>query len=130
MNAIKQAAIEGYNQAIAKLQKCRDAVDLLPDALAEIPGADLYSSSDYLRIDLPYTATAFKDARRLLGKDWKREGYEWTDKIDGDRIFSLYHKATRIRLMLVLRANVQGATCERRQVGVKEVPVYEVVCNG
>lgn len=128
MNAIKQNTIENYNEAIARLEKHRDAVDLLPDALTEIPGAALYHSDFYLRIDIPMTPTAFANARRLLGRDWKRQGYEHQDE-NGNRYFSLVHKITGVALTLGIRADKAGATCQRRQVGEKTVPVYEVICN-
>lgn len=129
MNAIKQKAIDKYNRAIADLERHHDAVDLLPDALVEIPGADLYSTDGHLRVDLPMTPTAFRDARRLLGREWTRKGHEWQEDTTGDRVFSFVHQATEVSLSLVLRATAKGATCERRQVGVREVAVYEVVCQ-
>ena len=56
-------------------------------------------------------------------------GHEWQDEMTGDRIFSFVRQATEVSLSLVLRATAKGATCERRVVGTKEVPLYEVVCQ-
>lgn len=130
MNTIKQTAIDRYNKTIADLERHRDAVDLLPDALVEISGSHLYSTDWHLRLDIPMTPTAFGEARQMLGRAWKRDKSqrEYQDD-DGDRYFCFVHKKTGVGLLLCLRVGVKGATCERRVVGTKEVPLYEVVCQ-
>lgn len=126
MNA-KEQAIKEYDEKIANLQKMRHILASLPD-LDAFEGGMFLPSSNNLRFDVPYTPDAFARFRRLLGKDWERKGHEWTSE-DGDRYFSFCHKETKVYLLLCLRPDFVGATCERKRVGTKEVPIYEVVCN-
>lgn len=126
MNA-KEQAIKKYDYEIANLQMMRQVLESLPD-LDKFEGGIFLTSSQNLRFDVPYTPDAFTKFRQLLGKEWKRKGHEWTSE-DGDKYFSFCHKETQVRLLLCLRPDLEGATCQRKQIGTKEIPVYEVICS-
>lgn len=130
MDSLKLDAANRYSEYMAKMEKIRDTIALLPDGL-EVFKARIYGNCEnYIRIDIPMTITAFADFRRFLGSDWTRDkaAYEYQAD-DGDRYFSFLRKETGIELKLCLRADSQYATCQRKQVGVKEVPIFEVVCK-
>lgn len=129
MHALKENAITEYNKALESLAQMRDAVSLIPDALLELPGSFLYHSSEYLRVDIAFTDTAFRQARKLLGTDWRRRKFMPGYKADSGDVYAFYvHKETGVELCLCLDAAQKYASCKRVIVGVKEVPIYEVVC--
>ena len=130
MDNLKLNAIKGYDVLITRLAAIRDTIDLLPDDLEGFKATIYHNCEDYIRVDIPMTLTAFADFRRFLGSDWKRKpnAYEY-QAFAGDRYFSFLHRKTGVELRLCLRADSEFATCERKQVGVKEEPIYEVVCQ-
>lgn len=130
MDSLKQGAMNKYDSYIAKLETIKNTISLLPDGLEGFKATIYYNCENYIRIDIPMTLTAFADFRRFLGSDWKRkpDAYEYQSD-SGDRYFSFLHRETGVDLRLCLKADSEFATCERKQVGVKEVPIMEAVCN-
>lgn len=128
MDKLKQEAIDGYDKKIAEMKKAQEGLNLLPDGMGELEVV-LYEFTDHPRIDLPFSISLFAKLRRLLGPAWKREGYEHTDTTSGHQYLSYRHKETGTYLTVCLKSNIRGATCVRRLIGSKEVPVYEVVCH-
>lgn len=130
MDNLKLNAANGYDAFIAKLEMIKKTIRLLPDGLESFKATIYENCESFIRVDIPMTLTAFADFRRFLGSDWKRKqnAYEYQSS-SGNRYFSFMHRGTGVELRLCLRADSEFATCERKQVGVIEEPVYEVVCS-
>lgn len=90
----------------------------------------LYGTIDAgeLRVDVPFTPTAYVEYRKALGDKWRKGAEGWQNS-DGDSYFEFIHKATEIPLTLCLDAASKYATCKRVQIGTKEVPIFETICK-
>lgn len=121
----KQTAIEKLKiEANALLEMAQKIETMLPD-LPEM--VDVWATDRNLRLDLPFNWNLFRQVRRLLGIEWKSKYRHGDD--DGCQYFVYIHHEHKTELVLTMKPYHPGSTCQRKQVGVKEVPVFEVVCN-
>jgi hypothetical protein len=118
----KQTTVQELKDEATKLLKTAELIEkMLPD---DMPGK-IWGTDRNIRITLPFNWSLFQQARRKLGQEWKRLNSFTTDK--GDLLIT--YRQGDAELVITLDFAHDGATCERRQVGVKEVPIYQVVCN-
>lgn len=82
-----------------------------------------------LRVDVPFTPTAYAEYRKALGSKWQSKKESSWQTSDGDTYFSFAHKKTGVFLALCLDATSEYATCKRVQVGTKEIPIFETICK-
>lgn len=117
---LEQALTERVSKVEITIQAAKD--------LPEI--GDLYITIEpgELRVDLPFTEIAYEEYRKALGDKWRKMTHTWqTD--DGDRYFSFDHVKTGVLLVICLDATSDFATCKRIRIGMKEVPIFETVCQ-
>ncbi len=84
-----------------------------------------------LRVDVPFTPTAYIEYREMLGDKWQqRPGANQASQNDaGDSYWFFDHKETNVHLTLCLDATSVYATCKRIQIGTKEVAIFETICK-
>ncbi len=84
-----------------------------------------------LRVDVPFTPTAYTEYRKALGNKWRqRPGMNQVSQNDaGDSYWFFVHKETDVHLTLCLDATSEFATCKRIQIGMKEVQIFETTCK-
>ena len=114
------------------LDKLTTLIEPTKEALADLPeleAGNLYTTTPpgRLRIDIPLTPSAYQETRQKLGRVWQRVNGPRTHP-DGDIYYEFKHK-NGVELALCFDASAEGATCERRQVGEKVIPIYEVICS-
>lgn len=107
-------------------------VDLLPNSLVTKARISKGHGPDEIIISLPYSLKALCEARKELGRGWKRDrvwgsaSEEFTYKC-----FAYHHpEFPGVEVRFDLNFDLKnGSTCQLNLVGQKTVPVYEVVCN-
>lgn len=120
----KQNAIEKLQKKAAQLLLMANRINLLPDNLPEL--AEVGAQETYLTIDLPFDLSLLKQTRKALGKDWQ---FNHSFNADDGRKFIVYLSRDKIDLTICLKPTKEGSVCKLNQIGVKEVPIFEVVCH-
>lgn len=84
-----------------------------------------------LRVDLPRDQKLMTEYLKLVGQGpWRPKKNAWANQHDsGDIYYDFEHKTLKVVLTVCFDADHEGATCRLEQIGVKEVPVYKVVCD-
>ncbi len=117
-----------------QLTTCNNRIDDTLEAAKDLPEiGKLYflTRPGLLRVDIPFTSTAYTEYRHALGNKWILEQgtQQRRQDNDSDGYWYFVHKYTGTRLTLCLDAASKRATCSRIQAGVEKVPIYEAVCN-
>jgi hypothetical protein len=121
----KQIAIENIqNRANLLLTMAGKLEAMIPDNLPN--EAEIWATEHDLRINLPFSLCLFKQVRKLLGRNWKRHRSFSNDQ---GRKFIIYLAQDKTDLTICLEPEHENATCQRLQVGTKEIPIYRVTCN-
>lgn len=117
---------KALNDHTSKVEKTIQAAKDLPEI------GHLYTGIEAgrVRVDIPFTPTAYKEYRKALGSKWKqRSGMKQSTQNDvGDNYWYFIHE-NGVHLTLCLDAASEHATCKRVQIGMKEVPVFETICS-
>jgi len=121
----KQTAIENLQQEASELLAIAKKVNnYIPNDLPEV--ADIWGTRRNIRINLPFDKNLFQVVRAKLGKSWRLassfsndEGYLFTTLIHTDGV----------EVVITMKPDLDGSVCQVKQVGVKEVPIMEVVCQ-
>ena len=119
----KQQAIEQRQRMIAELQHTIETLAMLPD---DLPG-ELWKGTEQIYIELPASDKALHEFRRVLGPDWECVDTHFHAQLG--RQFRTYMNDKR-SIRVVMCPNVDGATCSLRVASTKQVPIYEMVCQG
>lgn len=123
-----------------RLEKLPALVDATIKAIKDVPehkDARFYVTAGPgdLRVDLPRTKSLMTEYLRLLTRQgsWvpEKAAWLWANELeDGDIYYHFKHKTLeRVALTVCFDANHASATCRLEKTGVKEVPVYKVVCD-
>ena len=127
-----QKAIEKAQQEIERIRLSIELAQTLPES--DLP-IKVGIADTTVHIDLPFNWDIFREYRHLLGRDWESSG-EWvTTQLNDNSIhyhMTFKHKRQKEvypQLMIALDSDSDRSVCQVKQVGVKEVPVMEVVCN-
>lgn len=85
-----------------------------------------YKGNLQLHLIFPYSLDLLKDVRKSLGDKWKFKSVSE----HGWFIYRTYvSEEYSFKLLLDLDSTYEGSTCQMVQVGTREIPVYEVVCE-
>ncbi len=128
-----QKAIKKAHMDIEKLQATIELAKLLPES--DLP-TRINITTDTIHVNLPFDWSVYRKYRQLLGKEWESD-IEWvTTQHERDNSISHHksfqrkgQKGTWPNLMIALDSSSDKSVCQVKQVGVKEVPIMEVVCN-
>jgi hypothetical protein len=125
MNDKQTAAIDNINQKIAKLVRLSAAIESLPD----FDTRQLYDSCEEICATIPYDLAKIREVRAALGSDWEVRDNPYV--MESGSWVVRYQKVNDPTICLVLFADAygDGATCKRVKVGVKELPIYKIVCG-
>ncbi len=114
-------------------------VDATIKAIKDVPKheeARLYVTTGpgHLRVDLPRTKSLVTEYLKLVIRQgfWipEKAAFLWANEQEnGDLYYHLTHENSKVTLAICFDAVIEGATCRLVHRGVKEVPVYEVVCD-
>ena len=132
---------EVFEQALKRLNKKFQGYGLSADSLKYLPenleARYMFIHDDHITITIPYDDERIA---RLLD-DLDRLGWtvirDYIQPDNGERYIHLDHPEVENRQIisgwgsLIVGADPTqvGSACIRRQVGTKEVPVYEIVCK-
>lgn len=132
-----QKAISKAQQKIEGIQRVIEIARLLPES--NLP-TRINIDEDGIFINLPYDINIYRQYRKLLGKNWQIGGDTWTCTQHGGTSvsrhinfvpksadYTKYWDGPYLKVSLV--TDVQGSTCQVKQIGIREVPILEVVCN-
>ncbi len=87
-------------------------------------GIDFYE----YRVAIKIVPGSFGSFRRTLGTGWKRD--RKFSNSEGSIFMTYYHKNDHSKgLTIVIDALLVKETCQRIQIGIKEVPQYEIICT-
>lgn len=124
--------LENDVRAIRKLQ---EFIDLLPDALFEIPGAIVEPSTGgqngWVHVELPYDSRALDLLEAAFSqKEWTL-GNLTVHATRGDcKLMSIYHQDfSGPHILIKFNPRLKGSHCELIQIGTREIPTYEIRCE-
>ena len=112
---------------MARIRAMTKFLQRLPD----LPGVEPYASADTMSvyIHIPFSPPALLAMRRAMGRGWKLRRCT-TYSNDTQNIQRAYGKeGEEFEIAVCMSTAMEGATCQRVQVGERVVPVYEVHCN-
>lgn len=122
MDTVKESAINNARAEIQRLEDRIKAMESIPDGL---PFEGMCASEYTIIAYMPWDRERCTHAENMLIYD----GWEFINDYDqdnGDRVIG-YRKENEI-LKIFLDPTLRGSTCERVQVGTREIPLYEVRC--
>lgn len=132
-----QKAISKAQEKIKGIQAVMSIANLLPES--DLP-TRINIDEDCIFVNLPYDVNIYRQYRKLLGENWRIGEDSWTCTQHGETSISRhinfvpknagytkYWDGPYLKVSLV--TDIQGSTCQVKQVGVKEVPILEVVCS-
>ena len=116
-------------QLPAKLEDTISAID-------DVPKTDIGLLYDImpigaLRVDLPRDQKLMTEYLKQVGRGpWRPVKDIWASQSDnGDVYYRFTHEDRPVELTVCFSADRECATCRLEQTGVKEVPIYEMVCD-
>ncbi len=117
-----------------QLREDASKIEVTIQAARDLPETGhLYTTTEpgRLRVDVPFTPTAYTEYRKILGNKWQQqpETNQASQNDVGDNYWFFVHKETNVHLTLCLDATSEYATCKRIQTGTKEVKIFETVCK-
>jgi len=94
------------------------------------PYVNQYSAS--ISVRLPYNQEYYTEFRRAMGNGWT--GGKWYTTQHGGKSVSRHTSFTwpgieKAEVMIAMHTDIETSICQIKQVGVKEVPILEVVCS-
>ena len=122
--ATREEAIRDALEEINNLQHYIEVLNELPD----LPSSATVFISHYGRvyINIPYNLGIYRPLRQQLAAvNW--QAYSIINADNGDRYTEMRRNGDV--LSVVMRPDVQGATCQLIKVGEKTEPVYRVQCG-
>lgn len=131
---MKEQVINEAKKSIEEYQQAIEMLDKLPDGPFDFLVEMSIGNCATIHIAIPFDLSAYRIYRRAMGKGWQCDGWA-TTTFDTHiaRHRSYYPKGRGYfdgpRVLLALDTGLDGATCRMEQVGVKEAPVYKVVCD-
>lgn len=123
------------NEMIKSIQAALDLANKLPVC----DFAQYYIAEEVVAVHLPFNWKLYRQYRKLLGNDWKT-GDTWTttqheDYISKHKNFIPADSEAKswlyadVYLKICLDTNLVNSLCHIEQIGIKEMPVYEVKCE-
>lgn len=100
-------------------------IDQIAQHVVEV---DIFES--YINLCIPPGDLALlRKIRRLLGHNWKYRRSHINES-NGSKFMHYQHKNNYKRdLNILIDSSLAGQSCQRVQIGTKEIPVYQIVCN-
>lgn len=131
---MKQSAIKRAQKRIEEIERGIEMVKKLPDGPFDFP-VWINCTDDVVHVHLPFDLEAFKVFRKAMAGEWRCDN--WKEMSHNDRSFSRWRnywpKGTDQwrdgYVAITLDTDLQGSTCQLVQKGIKEVPIFEVVCQ-
>jgi len=121
---MKQKAHERLNYLAGLTEECHHLVNRLPvDFNFEV---SLSVTSSSVHVSIPYDLNCFRQYRSAMGRGWKSYKPYMSDT---HKVYTYTYSLYRPIIYLALHPNMVGATCSIKQVGVRETPIYEVICE-
>jgi hypothetical protein len=132
-DSMKQQAIKRANKEIRQYQESIELLRTLPDGPFDF-SVNIHVNGNTVFITLPFDLEMYRTYRRAMGPGWRCGEFSQTDHGNFISKNRTYWPASRKRhqgstILLSLDTSVVGSTCSIRQIDVKKVPVYEVVCQ-
>ncbi len=125
MDTNRKLAIDSIDRRIARLQRVREEIKLLP----KMDTLTLYESLDEICMSVPYDPRKISAVRRALGRDWRVSRQPRTMD-DGDWVVEYEKKnAPDVHITLFAHPFGEGATCRRVKAGTRTVEIYRIECN-
>lgn len=120
---------------VAMIRRLRDFIDLMPDALFALPGADISPSmgghGGWVHVNLPYDPEVMEQLRAVFsGSEWTL-GRLTTHANDGDcKLMCIYHESfSGPHVFVKFDPRMKGSHCQLVEVGTREMPVFEIRCE-
>jgi hypothetical protein len=133
MNTTIEQATQQIEAAQAALQLAKFIPDLSQLGFPVEEGYFGSSKDGIVCIHLPYNVECYRRFRRLLGKGWKADHWWFTQhQTDNNMVrnISIYRNGfTGAHIMVKLDPRLDKSICQVKQVGVKEVPVMQIICS-
>lgn len=127
----KERAIQSAQKEINNLNAAILFMSLLPefDGVEYTLLATSYGAT--VTANLPFDIPTYIRFRRAMGKGWKCGTWLVTQHDDGSihRHITFKRGNSPVNLSISLCPEMMNATCHIEQTGVKEVPIFEIVCD-
>lgn len=138
---------QAKNEIEAKIKMMKVGLiglDLLPESeefpfpVEIFPSVTSYGCT--LNIKLPYNLDALRQYRKAMGRGWRMDG-EWIEtqfEDEASRHNSFFRPELSpdgkdflnpFQVILAMHTSVKQSICHIEQVGVKEVPIWRVICE-
>ncbi len=128
---------ERKTERAERLNKLPALIEATIRAAEDVPDHELglfYNLLDpgEIRVDLPRAKGLVTEYLKMIAKQgsWRRDGRSRNpERLNGDLYYMYLHRELNVELTICFDAEHKGATCRLEQTGVKEVPVFKVVCD-